>query len=501
MLKDIKSTLKHSFVYGLSNLSIKLLGLILMPIYTNKMYLSLEEYGALGVLEATSTILIAIFTLALNNGFNRWYWDNQYADKRNSLFYTILVSVISIAIFMCVLLIPSSSVLSGLIFGEKTYTYVISIMIGTSALQIIQNITNALMRLQSKSGYYSLVNILKLGVVLLATLYLVVFEKRGVSGIYEAQLIASVFYLILISPYVIRNIKPVFETAILKDIIYYSAPLMLASISGILLSAFDRYCLTYFGELPSVGIYSAGFKIANSIKVVVIGSVQLALMPLMYKKMNDANCKRFYSNVLKYFTFGVIMVVLFVSLFSYEILNIITVEKEYLNALYVIPLISFGLIFGMMKDTVVIGLNIKKKSTIVGKIIVSVAILNLVLNIIFIPLWGIIGASIATLISQFAYFVFTYKQSQKVFKVPYDIPKQILMIVVGVFIYALSYLSNMFPMVLAIIYKLAIIGLFPLILYLFRFYDEIEIKTIKEGWNKWKHISKFRSNIRNIKFK
>ncbi len=500
MFKDFKNTIKHTFVYSLSNLSIKLLGLILMPIYTNYEYIGREEYSAFALLEVTSQILIAVFGLALYQGFNRWYWDEEYKDKQKSLFFTILIASCAVVLLMYASLLPVSGNIASLIVGKASYGYVFSIMVIVSGLQIVQNVPNTLLKLQSKSGYYSLINIIKLVFVLGFTLFFVVVKGRGINGIYEAQLISGVIYLLVTSPYIKRNIKLVFEKVLLKDILKYCTPLMFASISGMLLSAFDRYCLSFMGYTNDVGIYANGFKIANTIKVVIIASVQLALNPLLYKKMNEEGSRRFYSKVLTYFTYGIILVILFVSLFSYEILSFLTTEKDYLRGLYVIPLISFGLLFGMMKDNVVIGLHIKKKSKIIGKIIVGVAAINLILNLLFIPVWGIIGASLATVISQILFFVIVYRAAQKEYYIDYEIKKILMMILVGGIIYALSLLSVYMNTYIAVIYKLGIISSFPFCLYLLGFYEKVELERIRTGWNKWKDLSKFRDNVKNIKF-
>jgi len=47
MLKDVKSTIKNALVYGLGNVSVKLVGLVLIPVYTNPVYLSMDDYGVL----------------------------------------------------------------------------------------------------------------------------------------------------------------------------------------------------------------------------------------------------------------------------------------------------------------------------------------------------------------------------------------------------------------------------------------------------------------------
>jgi len=48
MINNLKNILKHSFVYGISNVAQKASGIILLPLFTH--YLSVEEYGRYGLL-------------------------------------------------------------------------------------------------------------------------------------------------------------------------------------------------------------------------------------------------------------------------------------------------------------------------------------------------------------------------------------------------------------------------------------------------------------------
>ena len=70
MLKSLKSTLKHSLIYSFGNLSSKLIGLILLPLFTS--LLTTEEYGILSIFEVSSQILIAVFALNLHTAMLRW---------------------------------------------------------------------------------------------------------------------------------------------------------------------------------------------------------------------------------------------------------------------------------------------------------------------------------------------------------------------------------------------------------------------------------------------
>ena len=68
-----KSTLKNSFIYGLGNVATKIIGLILIPLYTNPTYLSVEDFGFLGILKISSQVLVAIMSFFFSKRVF-WFW-------------------------------------------------------------------------------------------------------------------------------------------------------------------------------------------------------------------------------------------------------------------------------------------------------------------------------------------------------------------------------------------------------------------------------------------
>jgi O-antigen/teichoic acid export membrane protein len=156
---------------------------------------------------------------------------------------------------------------------------------------------------------------------------------------------------------------------------------MLSSISGIVLSIADRlFCYANFiTGLSELGAYSLGYKIANSVKVLLVTSVQLSINPMIYQMMDKSGNKRFYSKIMLYFCFGVLFCVLGLSIFSKEIVYLLaSSNKEYWDAYKVIPLLSFAVLFGMLKDTSLIGLNVSKKTKIIGLVTIKISVLNVI---------------------------------------------------------------------------------------------------------------------------
>jgi O-antigen/teichoic acid export membrane protein len=493
VLDLIKSTSRNSIIYGFGNISIKLVGLILIPIYTNPVYLSVNDYGVLGIVEITSQVLIALLGLALFQALTRWFFDTNHLQHQKAIFFTVLLSTFLISVIVFTAFFPFAGWFSYIIFNNNQYTYLLRLMFLSSCLQVIGQIPLTLLKLQSKPGLYSISSVIKLFITLGLTIYFILGLNRGLEGIYEAQVIGGIVFLIFLGRYIFNNIKFKFKLRILVSMLQFSWPLVLGSISGMLLSIFDRYSLNYLAELKDVSIYSLGFKVANTIKIVVVNSVQLAISPIIFQMMDKEGNKRFYSKLMTYFSFLVMIFVLVLSAYGLEILKIFTVSKEYWKAYTVIPVL-----FGMMKDTALIGLQIQKKTKIIGIVIFLIAILNLGLNILLIPRFKIMGAAFATLVSQIMFFFIIYMCAQKYYFIPFELKKLLIIILTGTFIIVISLLLSGSNQWLRLILKTILIVSYPFVLYIFRFYEPLEIQKLKGFVKKWYKPSEWLNYFRDL---
>jgi O-antigen/teichoic acid export membrane protein len=361
-------------------------------------------------------------------------------------------------------------------------------MFASSSVNIVSSVSMMMLRLQEKAVKYSVISITKLMVTLGVTILFVVFFHRSVQGVYEAALIGEIAGLLLISSDIVKNSVPKFEYKKLIQMLGYSFPLMLAAVSSVLLNTFDRYSLNYLSTLDTVGTYTLAFRIANTIKVVVITSIQLSLVPVLFKKLGDADHKRFIAKSMNYSAFIVMLFILFLSLFSLEIVKVFSSNMSYWEAATIIPILSFSMIFVMMKENVLIGLQITKSSTTMGVLIALTAVFNLVLNILLIPRFVLYGAATATLISQLVMFILFYFVAQKKYAIPYELKNLILLIVTGTGLYFISLVSTRWPLMPRLLFKLLLISILPLILIPLKFYEPIELQRIREFVIKYKRL-------------
>lgn len=484
MLSHFQGIFKNSIIYSIGNFSSKLVGFILLPIYTQ--YLTVEDYGILGILEVSTQLLVTIFGLGLYGAINRWYWDKNYNNKQNVIFFSSFAFVAGVSLIMFLIFVPFSKQLSVLLFDKISFAYLLKIMLIVTSLEITARIPLTLLKLQEKPVLYSVANITKLIVNLTFTILFIVSFDRKLEGIYEAQIIGNACYFLLLLPYIWRNFEFKFDFFIIKEMLSFSLPLMMANAAGIIMTIADRYILKFMGGLSDVGVYSLGYKIANFIQVFIIQSVMLALTPMIYKMMDDPGNKRFYSKTMTYFGFGIMIFIIGISLFGKEVVVLLAQNKSYWPAYQIIPIIAFAKLFIALRYTASIGLNIMKKTKIRAAIVITVAFLNIVLNIILIPQWQGTGAGFAMLISQVVFFILTLRFAQMYYPVPYEIMKITKLILIGLIIILIGISLNDQNIVPRIIIKTILLMSFPLILYFVKFYEDIEIIRLREFFQKIK---------------
>lgn len=499
MLNSIRQSIKDSVIYGLGNIAVKVIGFLLIPLYTDPEYFSVNDFGVIAMLDISGLILISIMASGLPQSLMRWYWDKKYSNDRKGIFFMAVSFQILTGILFCLLLFPLSHRISGVIFSSPDWTLAIRLLILSSALQAINNLINTLMRLQSKSALFSAVNLMKLLTVLFLTVYFIVYRGMGVTGIYFAQVLGNLLFIIILAGYAMKNSTPFFNFSLFKAMSRYGFPLLLANFAAAALSAIDRYSLNSLALLQYVAIYTLAFKISSVLKLVIVDSVKMALTPIVFQKMNSPDNKRFYSKTMLYSSYVLMLGIIAVSLFSFEIIRLISRSSEFWSAFVVVPILSLSVFFVNMRETTSYGLIINKKTRIVGMNVLISSILNIILNILLIPEWNITGAAIATAITQLTYWGLNYYFSQKEYFIPYEKRKAAIMFMTGALLSFAGLLFNEISIIPRLAVKTLCVISFPFLLYFFGFYETAELRAIKGFIVKWSDLRNLGKNLRSLK--
>ncbi len=486
MLNKLKKTIKHSVIYSFGNLSSKLIGLILLPLYTQ--HLTTKEYGILALLEVTSQILILLLGLNLGTALLRWCSAEKDEAKNRSVIFTIFSTSIFIAIVSTSLLVSVSDEFSLLFFDHLRFNEYFTILFISIAFGILNLLPLNLIRVKEKPVFFVIITSLKFIVILCLNIYFVAYLKIGVKGIILSQLIGQVLLFVITLPFIFKNISFRFDFKILKEMLSYGVPLVFSSLAAMILSLGDRYLLKIFGELSDVGVYSLAYKMASSINVIIINSFQLGFLPLAFKYAGQKDSKRFFSKIQTYFTLLLVLFALFLSLFSFEIINLLASDKDYLPSFALVPFISFAFILKGMDYIFSLSFHQMKVTKYNAYIVSTSMLVNVTLNILLISIIGVYGAAISMVIAYGLMTSLSYHYSKKINFIPYEMKKLFLLLFLFLAFTLITFIIiNNLPILLRLTIKICFIISFPVLLYLFNFFEEIEIIRVKQFWDKLKN--------------
>jgi O-antigen/teichoic acid export membrane protein len=207
--------------------------------------------------------------------------------------------------------------------------------------------------------------------------------------------------------------------------------------------------INHFLSLEAVGLYGMGFRIAAIVSLLLVG-FNKALVPLIYKHYKEEDSPKKIGDLFRVFVAVALFLFLGLSMFSVEILWLLTTPNFYsarLVVVFLVPAILLSQIYMFAP-----GLALAEKTQIIMWISFGSAALNGLLNIIMIPWFGYIGAGIATMISHFIVCLIYIKLSQRYYFIPFEWVK-IWLAVFGVVILYLASLYIEFGSIFAFAMK------------------------------------------------
>ncbi|MFC2089963.1 lipopolysaccharide biosynthesis protein [Bacteroidota bacterium] len=496
MFDRIKFTVKSTLIYSLGNIGIKVIGLILLPIYTEKF--STDEYGMWSILEITSQILVISFGLRLSTALIRFYVAEKDAKGKGKIIFTAFLTTLLSVVVLNLFTQFVTPDLSNLFFNTTEFASYFRYLFIWTSFEVFNQLFLDLIRVKEKPGFFILISLTKFIAVLLVIIYLIVYRGMGIEGIIIGQLTGSISLFLLALPFLFREMHWSFDLTVFRKLIRYGFPLIFSGISTFLLSVGDRYLVKYFLDYHEVGVYSLSYKFSNLVKILFIQAFQRGFLPIAFNMYDKPDAKRYFKKIFTYYVFMIFWVGLALSLLSKEIIYLVSSSETYYEAYKYIPLQTIAICFFGVQYFFMIGLHYALRTKIIAFVTVFVLAVNIGMNVLLIPRIGLYGAAITYIISGLLMLIFNYQQSQKYYPINYELGKVMTIIILSISLYSVSFLINDLASWLRISLKFLVILAYPLLLALFRFYEPVELERIMGAWKKWRNPRSWNKNIRQI---
>jgi O-antigen/teichoic acid export membrane protein len=491
---SIKKLASQTFWYGFSNIFGRFLNYLLTPLLTT--IFASEKYGDISILFASAAFLNIIFTYGMETSyfrFNNLYPESEvYNTGFTSIFFTTIV-------FTLLLLIPIQS-LAGLM-ELKDHPEYIQWLLCIVALDTLAALPFSKLRHQGRPRKFAMIKVSNILINIGFVLFFLVwckgqYDKQmhnvwsamynpqiDIGYVFIANLIASAITLLMLWKEII-DFRPVLNKRLMRELLIYSAPLVIVGFGGMINDTIDRFMITNLYPGSSLdarsanGIYSANNKLAILI-VLFIQAFRMGAEPFFFRQSKEENPGRTYARVMKFFVLACCLCFLGVSLFLdvWKYFMGIKSHPEYMQGLVVVPLLMLSKIFLGIYYNLSIWYKLTNKNWIGAGITLGGAAITIALNFLLIPSFGYMGCAVASLTCYLFMMIVSYTQGQKYYPIDYPIKKLIAYVVICLLLVGFHQLLRSMQIPVLVLHSLGLLELFGFVFFVYKI-EEKEFKRI-----------------------
>lgn len=388
--------LKNIGLFSISGFIPKILGFLLIPIYTG--CLTTGEYGISDLITTTVSILIPIFTLGIQEAAIRFAMDKAYS--REDVFSSAVRIVVGGTGLVC---LGAFAVDCFHIPGIETlYLIFLVLMYFFTAAN---NCISLFCRGIDRVNVVVTGSVIHSAVTLLVNILVLLVFRWGLTGYLIANTVGaavSLIYRFLAAKlYGLLKWRP--SKAVAKEMVAYSFPLIFGTISWWINNASDRYILAFISGVAVSGVYAVSYKIPSLLFMFQDIFAQAWSISAI-KEFDKDDSDGFISKMYTMMNFAMVTICSCIMIMNIPFARILY-SNDFFQAWQFVPPLLISLVFNAMglfiggiftavKDTKTLSLT-----TVVG------AVINILCNFVFIYFWSAYGAAIATLIGYFTVFL------------------------------------------------------------------------------------------------
>jgi O-antigen/teichoic acid export membrane protein len=431
---QIQRLVKHSAIYGVGGFIQRALAVLLLPIYLR--YLSPSDYGTIETLVALSLIIFTLLRAAIQNSFFRFYFDSDDAAYRARIVRTSFWSTMAAATAALVAGLLLAEPISEALFSTDDHVNLVRVaFLGLWATMNYDQLT-ALFRVEERSVSFSIASLANVLLTIGITILLVVVYEKGPIGVIIGNFSGTLAVWAVLLAFRRFQLGLEFDTALFRRMLAFGWPFVPSAVALAAIDFNDRFFLVKLEGTAEVGVYALGVRIA-AVLVFFLWAFRLAWPAFAYSITSDDEARRTYGYVLTYVVAAGVWVATGLSVLAPWLVRLLG-PPEYEDAARVVALLCFAAVaFGAY---VVVVISIGRARRMASNFVITgtAALLNVVLNVVLIPPYGIRGAAIATLSAYVAMFAGMAWKAQRVFPVPYQWRRVATAVAVGVALTAIG---------------------------------------------------------------
>lgn len=474
-MKEFKQLASQTMIYGVGTMVPRFLNYVLLTMYfTNVLFKdALEEYGKVTELYAYISFLMIVLTYGMETTYFRY--SNKENDKAK-VYSTILGSlIITSSVFLLLILIFTEPIAVSLKYkGEAIF---IRLLASILAVEAISAIPFARLRVENKAKRFAILKSIHvfLNIAIMLGIYKLVpvinnsdsllLNSEGIVSsrfIFISNFIASTIILCLLLPELVKFRITKFSFRYLWPLLVYGLPLMISGLAGTINETLDRTIYKQVIDdtdqaLRELGIYGANYKIGGFL-LMFISMYRYAAEPYFFNKSKDVDSKVQYANLMNLFVGVIVTMGLTIVLFLNYLKGFI--GENYHEGLFVVPYIVLAYVLYGILFNLSVWFKLSDQTKFAFIIMAFGAIITVVINIYFVPIYRYGASAAAHVLSYAAMVVLSYALSRKYYAIKYNLVRIGSYLLLGLLIFYVDKLIIVDVIIIEVVIKLLLLLIF-----------------------------------------
>lgn len=415
---SLKRLTEGSLVYGLGGMLSRTVGFLLIPVYTR--VLTPEDYGVLALIGLATTIIGMVFQMGFNGAMIRFYHDYQERQRRVFFGSTFLFQMSATALASLAIALLSGPICRAL-FGDASMARYLVVSMAGAWLGLIGNVPSACLLIRERKWAVAALSVFGTLAGASFPLSFVVWLRMGVWGAFLGTLAGTAAASAVNLWLTAREIDWKFDWAPVRRTLAFGLPLIPHLMSHWAINYFDRLLIQRFASTSEVGLYSLGYNF-GLIMQLITGSINTAWAPFFYninREKGEERAKTEVARLTTYWLMAVGAAGLGLAALGPELLRLMA-APSFWGASKVVPVIVLSYLVHGMYFMAVNPIFYRERTGVLPWLSGAAAIVNVGLNLILVPRYGMMGAAWAAVAGYAALLALVLSYSRRIYRVPYE---------------------------------------------------------------------------------
>lgn len=393
-MNKLKLFIENFLVYGLGGIISKLIPLIMVPIVT-KIMPTTDYFGISDLSNTVVQFASAIAIMGMYDAMYRMFFEKDDEEYKRTVCSTALVFTFFTSIIVFLIMLILKDVIAQYFFSDRQYAYVVYLSAMATLVGATNSIISAPTRMQNKRKVFLVTNtvspLLSYSIsipMLLAGHYVIALPLAAVISGVTMEIAFGIMN---------RNwFRPkLFDKLLLKQLLVIAIPLLPNFLIYWVFNSCDKVMITNMIGIGDAGIYSVGSKLGHASQLIYTAFAG-GWQYFAFSTMKEDNQVKSNSKIFEYLGIISFVATSFICAWSFGIFKILF-KPDYLSGYIVAPYLFLAPLLQMLFQVAANQFLVVKKTWPNLFILSSGAVLNIIINYFLIPVLGIEGASIATL--------------------------------------------------------------------------------------------------------